>query len=59
VTTPLTSASDHPVRFEDRTRQRVEYSTCYMCACRCGIQVTLQDATAADGSTSTTNVQNV
>jgi anaerobic selenocysteine-containing dehydrogenase len=23
--------------------RRVEYSTCYMCACRCGIQVTLED----------------
>jgi anaerobic selenocysteine-containing dehydrogenase len=27
-----------PARF-----RRVEYSTCYMCACRCGIQVTLED----------------
>jgi anaerobic selenocysteine-containing dehydrogenase len=41
--TPLTPAADRPVRFDDRSRQRVEYSTCYMCACRCGIKVTLQD----------------
>jgi anaerobic selenocysteine-containing dehydrogenase len=27
-----------PTRF-----RRVEYSTCYMCACRCGIKVTLED----------------
>ena len=32
---PLPTA---PPRF-----RRVEYSTCYMCACRCGIQVTLED----------------
>jgi len=25
------------------TDRRVEYSTCYMCACRCGIKVTLED----------------
>jgi anaerobic selenocysteine-containing dehydrogenase len=23
--------------------RRVEYSTCYMCACRCGIKVTLEN----------------
>jgi anaerobic selenocysteine-containing dehydrogenase len=43
---PLSPAADHPVLFEDRSRQRVEYTTCYMCACRCGIQVTLQDTPA-------------
>ena len=30
-------------RFEDHERQTVRHSTCYMCACRCGIRVTLED----------------
>jgi anaerobic selenocysteine-containing dehydrogenase len=38
---PLTPAAERPIRFEDRAGQRVEHTTCYMCACRCGIQVTL------------------
>ncbi|MEY4863099.1 MAG: hypothetical protein RLZ51_1194, partial [Pseudomonadota bacterium] len=50
---PLSAAADHPVRFEDRSRQRVEHTTCYMCACRCGVQVTLQDHPQPDGSVST------
>ena len=29
-------------RFEDHTKQEVKYTTCYMCACRCGIKVTLE-----------------
>ena len=29
--------------FEDHSRQQVKYSTCYMCACRCGIKVTVED----------------
>jgi len=41
--TPVTPAAERPVRFEDRTRQEVRHTTCYMCACRCGIQVTLED----------------
>ena len=40
---PLTPATDQPIRFEDRSRDRIEYTTCYMCVCRCGIQVTTQD----------------
>ncbi len=28
---------------EDHTKQEIKYSTCYMCACRCGIKVTLQE----------------
>jgi anaerobic selenocysteine-containing dehydrogenase len=31
------------IRFEDHTRQEIKYTTCYMCACRCGIKVTLED----------------
>ena len=31
------------IRFDDHSRQRVEFTTCYMCACRCGIKVTLDD----------------
>ena len=29
--------------FEDRSRQEQHYTTCYMCACRCGIKVTLEN----------------
>ena len=28
--------------FEDHDAQQVKYTTCYMCACRCGIKVTLE-----------------
>jgi len=31
------------IRFDDHARQEIKYSTCYMCACRCGIKVTLED----------------
>jgi len=55
--TPLTPAADRPVRLEDRTRQRVEYTTCYMCACRCGIQVTLQDDPATASGPARTTVR--
>jgi anaerobic selenocysteine-containing dehydrogenase len=55
--TPLTPAADRPVRLEDRTRQRVEYTTCYMCACRCGIQVTLQDEPATESGPARTTVR--
>ena len=30
-------------QFEDHARQQVKYTTCYMCACRCGIQVTVEN----------------
>ena len=30
-------------KFEDHSRQEVKYSTCYMCACRCGIKVTVEN----------------
>lgn len=29
--------------FEDRANQETKYTTCYMCACRCGIKVTVED----------------
>ncbi|MDX1607236.1 MAG: formate dehydrogenase, partial [Candidatus Competibacterales bacterium] len=29
-------------RFEDHDRQERRHTTCYMCACRCGIEVTLE-----------------
>ena len=31
------------VRFEDHAAQQKRYTTCYMCACRCGIEVTVED----------------
>jgi anaerobic selenocysteine-containing dehydrogenase len=54
---PLTPADQQPVRFDDRSKQRVAFTTCYMCACRCGIQITLQDEPAADGSGTRTRVR--
>ncbi len=30
------------VKVENHARQEIRYSTCYMCACRCGIKVTLE-----------------
>ena len=30
------------IKFEDHAEQEVKCTTCYMCACRCGIEVTLQ-----------------
>ena len=29
--------------FENHAKQEVKYTTCYMCACRCGIKVTVED----------------
>ena len=40
--TPL-NQQPPPIRTDDRARQRIEFTTCYMCACRCGIKVTVQD----------------
>src|SRR5690349_5726913 len=31
------------IPLEDHRRQETKYTTCYMCACGCGIKVTLQD----------------
>ena len=31
------------ILFDDHSRQQVEFTTCYMCACRCGIKVTLEE----------------
>ncbi len=30
-------------QFENHAAQETKYTTCYMCACRCGIKVTLED----------------
>ena len=30
-------------QFEDHARQQVKHTTCYMCACRCGINVTVEN----------------
>ena len=55
--TPLTPAADTPLQFEDRSTQRIAHSTCYMCACRCGIQVTLQDHPATPESPARSTVR--
>ncbi len=34
---------NRPLPVAPATTRRIEYSTCYMCACRCGIQVTLEN----------------
>jgi anaerobic selenocysteine-containing dehydrogenase len=31
------------IRFDNPARQEVKHTTCYMCACRCGIKVTLEN----------------
>jgi anaerobic selenocysteine-containing dehydrogenase len=40
---PMIAPDDRPLRFDDRSRQEVKHTTCYMCACRCGIAVTLEE----------------
>ena len=55
--TPLTPAANTPLQFEDRSTQRIAHSTCYMCACRCGIQVTLQDHPATPDSPARSTVR--
>ena len=40
---PVTPAGERPVLFEDRSKQTVHHTTCYMCACRCGINVTTEE----------------
>ena len=37
----MPNASELP-QFEDHQNQQHKYTTCYMCACRCGIKVTLE-----------------
>ncbi|BAU58352.1 anaerobic dimethyl sulfoxide reductase chain A [Halorhodospira halochloris] len=43
--TPATGVSQQQeaLDLEPREGQEVRYTTCYMCACRCGIRVTLED----------------
>ncbi len=36
------SHADRLPRFEDHETQEKRYTTCYMCACRCGIEVTVE-----------------
>ena len=43
MTTPTVPAHTQPIKFEDRSVQRTEHTTCYMCACRCGIKVTIEN----------------
>jgi anaerobic selenocysteine-containing dehydrogenase len=31
------------IPFDDHSRQQTKFTTCYMCACRCGIKVTLEE----------------
>ena len=39
----LTPAASRKIPVEDRSRDEVKTTTCYMCACRCGIRVHLRD----------------
>jgi sulfite dehydrogenase (quinone) subunit SoeA len=32
-----------PIKFDDRSKQTTHHTTCYMCACRCGIKLTLEE----------------
>ena len=49
---PHEAAGDHfeprgrmnaKIKLENHDAQEIKYTTCYMCACRCGIKVTLED----------------
>jgi len=31
------------IAFDDHSQQQIHFSTCYMCACRCGIKVTVEN----------------
>jgi anaerobic selenocysteine-containing dehydrogenase len=31
------------IPLDDHSRQQIEFTTCYMCACRCGIKVTVEE----------------
>ena len=42
MTRRLPPAEDRVLGSEDRSIQETQYTTCYMCACRCGIQVTTE-----------------
>ena len=39
----MQTAGGREIRFEDRSAQQVHHTTCYMCACRCGINVTTEE----------------
>ena len=43
----MTHRQDLP-QFEDHKNQDHRYTTCYMCACRCGIKVTVEDEKIRD-----------
>jgi sulfite dehydrogenase (quinone) subunit SoeA len=43
LSTPLTPAADRHFAIEDRSKQKTHFTTCYMCACRCGIKVTTEE----------------
>jgi len=53
----LTPAGERPIRFEDRSRQQVHHTTCYMCACRCGIKVTTEERPGEPGQPCKTHVR--
>ena len=54
---PLTPAGERPIRFEDRSQQQVHHTTCYMCACRCGIKVTTEERPGEPGQPCKTHVR--
>ena len=42
-TTSSVHAKERLPDFEDHDRQQIKHTTCYMCACRCGIRVTIEN----------------
>ena len=36
-------SDSHPIAYSPRTGEEVKTTTCYMCACRCGIKVHLKN----------------
>ena len=53
----MTPAGERPIRFEDRSQQQVHHTTCYMCACRCGIKVTTEERPGEPGQPCKTHVR--
>src|SRR5512140_2460292 len=42
ISTMTIPAEDRALPREDTSAQQTHYTTCYMCACRCGIKVTTE-----------------
>ena len=55
--TPLTPVGTREILYEDRSKQTLHHTTCYMCACRCGINVTIEEKPGESGQPSKPHVR--